>query len=98
MFFHGTKGVILPVYSDNTKYIEYIDVGESIELEYTVVADVDAEAGLYQLDLSCEFEDGNGGYREIKTQQQEFLWVEKLILMLFCYCQNSATGKFQGSG
>lgn len=59
------EGVILPVYSDNTKYIEYIDVGESIELEYTVVADVDADAGLYQLDLSCEFEDGNGGSGEI---------------------------------
>jgi hypothetical protein len=54
------EGVILPVYSDNMKYIEYIDAGESIELEYTVVVDVDAEAGLYQLDLSCEFEDGNG--------------------------------------
>jgi len=57
--------VILPVYSDNTKYIEYIDVGESIELEYTVVADVNAEAGLYQLDLSCKYEDGNGGSGEI---------------------------------
>jgi hypothetical protein len=59
------EGVILPVYSDNTKYIEYIDAGESIELEYTVVADVNAEAGLYQLDLSCEFEGGNGGSGEI---------------------------------
>jgi len=59
------EGVILPVYSDNTKYIEYIDAGKSIELEYTVVADVNAEAGLYQLDLSCEFENGNGGSGEI---------------------------------
>ncbi|MCK4736704.1 MAG: COG1361 S-layer family protein [Methanophagales archaeon] len=59
------EGVILPVYSDNTKYIEYIDAGESIELEYTVVADVNAEAGLYQLYLSCEFEDGNGDSGEI---------------------------------
>ena len=56
------EGVILPVYSDNTKYIKYLDVGESTDLEYTVVADVNAEAGLYQLDLSLEFEDGNGGY------------------------------------
>jgi hypothetical protein len=58
-------GVILPIYSDNTKYIEYIDAGESIGLEYTVVADVNAVAGLYQLDLSCEFEAGNGGSGEI---------------------------------
>lgn len=56
------NGVILPVYSDNTKYIKYLDVGESTDLEYTVVADVNAVAGLYQLDLSLEFEDGNGGY------------------------------------
>lgn len=59
------EGVILPVYSDNTKYIKYLGVGESTELEYTVVADVNAVAGLYQLDLSCEFEDGTGGSGEI---------------------------------
>ena len=55
------EGVILPVYSDNTNYIEYIGAGESIELTYTVVADVNAEAGLYQLELSCGFEDGGSG-------------------------------------
>jgi len=58
------KGVILPLYSDNTKYIEYIDVGESTELEYTVVADVNAVAGVYQLDLRFELEAGNGGSGE----------------------------------
>ena len=59
---HEPNGVILPVYSDNTKYIKYLDVGESTDLEYTVVADVNAVAGLYQLDLSLEFETGNGSY------------------------------------
>ncbi len=67
------NGVILPVYSDNTKHIKYLDVGESTELEYTVVADVNAEAGLYQLDLSLEFNDGNGGYREINTTTGVFV-------------------------
>ncbi len=62
---HEPNGVILPVYSDNTKYIKYLGVGESTELEYTVVADVNAVAGLYQLDLSCEFEAGTGGSGEI---------------------------------
>jgi hypothetical protein len=66
-------GVILPVYSDNTKYIKYLDVGESTDLEYTVVADVNAAAGLYQLDLSLEFEAGNGGYREINTTTGVFV-------------------------
>jgi hypothetical protein len=67
------NGVILPVYSDNTKYIKYLDVSESTELEYTVVADVNAVAGLYQLDLSLVFEDGNGGYREINTTTGVFV-------------------------
>ena len=67
------KGVILPVYSDNTKYIEYIDAGESTELEYTVVADVNAEAGVYQLDLRFELEAGNGGLREINTTTGVFV-------------------------
>jgi hypothetical protein len=55
------EGTILPVYSDNTKYIDYIGVGESVEVAYTVVADVNADAGLYQLDLRLEYEAGNGG-------------------------------------
>jgi hypothetical protein len=53
------KGVILPVNSDNTKYIDHIDAGASTVVEYTVVADVNAEAGLYQLDLTVEFADGS---------------------------------------
>jgi hypothetical protein len=60
-------GVILPVSSDNTKYIDSIEVGESTEVTYTVVADVNAEAGLYQLDLTVEFEDESGGSRSIST-------------------------------
>lgn len=60
-------GVILPVSSDNTKYIDFIAVGESCEVGYTVVADVNAEAGLYQLDLTLEFEDESGGSRSMST-------------------------------
>ncbi len=50
------NGVILPVFSDDTKYIKYLDIGESIELEYIVIADVNAKPGLYQLDLSLKYE------------------------------------------
>jgi len=50
------KGVVLPVYSDDTKYIKYLDVGQSIELAYKVVADVNAQPGLYQLDLTLKYE------------------------------------------
>ncbi|MEK6983631.1 MAG: COG1361 S-layer family protein [Nanoarchaeota archaeon] len=49
-------GVILPVFSDDTKYIKYLDVSDSIELKYIVIADVNAQPGLYQLDLSLKYE------------------------------------------
>jgi len=61
------EGVILPVNSDNTKYIDHIGVGASAVVEYLVVADVNADAGLYQLDLRVEFGDESGGSRLINT-------------------------------
>jgi len=66
-------GVILPVYSDDTKYIKYIDVGKSSDLEYIVVADVNAVAGLYQLNLNLKFESENGTSREINTKAGVFV-------------------------
>ncbi|MBN1896913.1 MAG: COG1361 S-layer family protein [Candidatus Aenigmarchaeota archaeon] len=54
------NGAILPVYSDDTKYIPYVDVGESVVLEYKVVADINADPGLYQIDLSLEYETAEG--------------------------------------
>ncbi len=66
-------GVILPVYSDNTKYIKYIDVGESTELGYTVVADVNAVAGLYQLNLNLKFDAENSTSRETNTKAGVFV-------------------------
>lgn len=48
---------ILPVGSDNTKYIKYIDVGESADLEYQVIANSNAVAGLYSLDLKLSYYD-----------------------------------------
>jgi len=50
------EGIILPVGSDNTRYIKYIDVGESAEIEYQVIADTNADAGLYKLDLYLNYE------------------------------------------
>lgn len=63
MVFSWTEanGVILPVNSDNAKHISYIGIGESIVVEYLVAVDVGADAGLYQLDLTLEFEDESGG-------------------------------------
>jgi len=49
--------ILLPVGSDNTKYIKYIDIGESAELQYQVIADSNADAGLYELSLYLTYED-----------------------------------------
>ncbi|MBN1761525.1 MAG: COG1361 S-layer family protein [Methanomicrobia archaeon] len=61
------EGAILPLSSDNTKHINRIDVGESVEVAYTVVADVNADAGVYQLDLTIKFDDESGGSRSLNT-------------------------------
>ena len=49
--------IILPVGSDNTKYIKYLDVGDSADLTYKVIADTNADAGLYELLLSLSYDD-----------------------------------------
>jgi hypothetical protein len=67
------SGVILPVYSDNTKYIKYLGVGESVTISYTIMADVNAVPGLYQIDISLEFEDYNSNTTEINTRAGLFV-------------------------
>ena len=49
--------VILPVGSDNTRHIPYLDIGESQNLAYTVVADPNANPGLYSLNLDLKYAD-----------------------------------------
>jgi hypothetical protein len=52
---------ILPVGSDNTKYIKYLDVGKSADVEYQVLANSEADAGLYKLDLQLTYADPLSG-------------------------------------
>jgi hypothetical protein len=49
--------VILPVGSDNTKYIKYLDIGNGTDLEYQVMADTNAVPGLYKLNLHLTYAD-----------------------------------------
>ncbi|MBT3406417.1 hypothetical protein HN419_04580 [Candidatus Woesearchaeota archaeon] len=49
--------VVLPVGSDNTKYIKYIEMGESAEMEYQVISDSNADPGLYELELYLSYDD-----------------------------------------
>jgi len=64
---------ILPVYSDNTKYIKYIDVGKSADLDYTVVADVNADPGLYKLDLTLTYENDQGVSQQMTMKTGIFI-------------------------
>ncbi len=61
------KGVILPVYSDNTKYIKYLEPGQSVTVAYSVMADVNANPGLYTLDVNLNFEDYDSKEKSIQT-------------------------------
>ncbi len=54
--FENDGNIILPVGSDNTRYIKYIDIGGSEEIEYQVVADSNAAPGLYKLNLYLTYQ------------------------------------------
>ncbi len=51
------EDIILPVGSDNTKYIKYIDIGDSAEMEFQVIASANADPDLYKLDLTLTYDD-----------------------------------------
>ena len=68
------NGVVLPVYSDDTKYIKYLDIGKSVDLVYKVIADVNAKPGLYHLDLILNYESKtNSTASSIKTKAGIFV-------------------------
>ncbi|MBN2142028.1 COG1361 S-layer family protein [Candidatus Woesearchaeota archaeon] len=56
-YWENEDQIILPVGSDNTRYVKYIDIGERAEIEYQVIADSSVTAGLYPLDLHLSYED-----------------------------------------
>jgi len=61
--------IVLPVGSDNTKYIKYIDVGGSAELDFNVIASATATPNLYKLDLTLDYYDSTTATsKQIKTK------------------------------
>jgi hypothetical protein len=56
-YWENGENIVLPVGSDNTRYLKYIDVGESVHLEYQVISDTNAIPGLYKLNLYLTYED-----------------------------------------
>jgi len=61
-------GIILPVGSDDTKFIKYIEIGESADVVYNVIASGNAEPDLYKLSLSLVYDDQiTNEEKEVKT-------------------------------
>jgi hypothetical protein len=56
-YWENDDKIVLPVGSDNTRYIRYIDIGDETDLEYQVMADTNALPGLYKLNLYLTYED-----------------------------------------
>jgi len=60
--------IVLPVGSDNTRYLKYLDVGESAKFEYSVIADTNADSGLYELNLQLSYDDSlNNEIKQVNT-------------------------------
>lgn len=59
--------IVLPVGSDNTKYIKYIDVGKQVNVSFDVIASAIAEPDLYKLDLSLSYDNYITGTTVTKT-------------------------------
>lgn len=51
-----STGVILPIGSGNSRYVNYIGPGESEQLQYTVMASVNAAPDLYTLNMNLQYE------------------------------------------
>jgi len=67
--FHWTneEGVILPIGSDDTKYIKYIGIGEEAEVVYNVMSSLNVEPDLYKLQLTLSYDDPDSATDKIIT-------------------------------
>jgi hypothetical protein len=59
-----TNNLVLPLGSDNKRYVSAINAGETAKISYTVAADPNITTGIYPLDLTMTFMDVNG----VRTQ------------------------------
>jgi hypothetical protein len=65
------SNLVLPLGSDNKKYIDEIDAGKSAEISYNVAADPNITPGIYPLDIGITFNDSNG--TRTQTSQVGFI-------------------------
>ncbi|HEY9206323.1 MAG TPA: COG1361 S-layer family protein [Candidatus Methanoperedens sp.] len=81
-YWENEDNVILPVGSDNTKYIKYIDIGNSSDIEYQVIADTNANAGLYKLNLYLTYDDSIANKtKKISTIAGVYVGGERILIL-----------------
>jgi hypothetical protein len=61
------QNIILPILSDNTKYIKYLAANQSVTVDYSVMADVNANPGLYPINMNLTFENYESQQQTIFT-------------------------------
>jgi len=54
------NGLVLPLGSDNKRYLSYLEPGTSADLAYTIAADPNITPGIYPFTVSVSFSDTNG--------------------------------------
>ena len=52
--------LVLPLGSDNKRYVSFIEAGEKADISYTVAADPNITPGIYPLNITVSFIDVNG--------------------------------------
>ena len=52
--------VILPLGSDNRKFVDKIDAGQTVDFNYLIVADPNITTGVYSIDVTLTYNDSNG--------------------------------------
>ena len=72
-----SNNYLLPVKSDNVRHVKFLDIDQSVDLTYKVMASTTASSGLYPLNLKLKFDasDNNGSIskKEINTVTGVFL-------------------------
>jgi hypothetical protein len=61
------QNIILPILSDNTKYIKYLAANQSVTVDYSVMADVNANPGLYPINMNLTYENYESQNQTILT-------------------------------
>ncbi len=86
------NGIILPVSSDDTKYIKELNIGQSAQLTYDVIASVTADPNLYKLNLRLQYDDPTTGNKtQINTNAGVYVGGETDFDLAFSGISKSGT-------